>query len=530
MIKQLEPSEFTAAAEVIRASFATVADDLGLTEENCPRYVGFVITPERLQTQHGWGWHIFGFYDNGRLIGYASVSKEDEGVYELHNLAVLPEFRHMGYGRQLVDFCVETVIESGGSKVNISIVEENIILKNWYIDYGFIHTGTKRFDHLSFTVGYMEIALDAKDVPPQEGGTIITHISDFDEYKRLGEPEKTEKSGIWQTAIGLQQVDGLTPSDYLIKAAKQNIEGELTIYEVQERLNDYYKAKPDRTADDRTEEADKVSSRIAEILSERTFSFSPAEYITLHKRLFTGIYQFAGKIRDYNISKEEWVLNGNTVYYASAYSIRATLDYDFEQERSFVYKGLDKEQIVEHIAKFVSGLWQIHVFGEGNTRTTAVFTIKYLRSIGFTVTNDLFAGHSWYFRNALVRANYNDYKNNIYSTLEYLKRFFENLLFSESHLLKNRDMLVPIISRIDVPVKAGNVPVNDKNVPIKVPVTRRTQIIKKLSSDPGLTSGELAAMFSVSEKTIKRDFAALKNDGKIMRVGSDKKGLWEIIE
>ena len=272
----------------------------------------------------------------------------------------------------------------------------------------------------------------------------MADINDFDEYKRLGEPEKAEKSKIWQTAIGLQQVDGLTPSDYLITAAKQNIEDEITIYEVQERLDSYYKAKPVGTADDRTEEADKVSARIAEILSENTFSFSPAEYITLHKRLFAGIYQFAGKIRDYNISKEEWVLNGKTVYYASADSIRATLDYDFEREKSFVYNGLSEKQIVEHITKFVSGLWQIHAFGEGNTRTTAVFTIKYLRAIGFTATNDLFASHSLYFRNALVRANYSDYKQNIYATLEYLNCFFGNMLLGENNLLRNRDLRVPL--------------------------------------------------------------------------------------
>ena len=273
---------------------------------------------------------------------------------------------------------------------------------------------------------------------------IVAYMSDFDDYKRLGEPEKAEKSEIWQTAIGLQQVDGLTPSDYLIETAKQNIEGEITIYEVQERLDGYYKEKPVRNASDRTEEADKVSARIAEILSEKAFSFSPIEYITIHKRLFMGIYRLAGHIRDYNISKSEWVLGGETVYYASAYSIRETLGYDFEQEKSFVYKGLSKTQIVEQIAKFVSGLWQIHAFGEGNTRTTAVFTIKYLRFFGFAVTNNLFADHSWYFRNALVRANYNDYKNNIYSTYEYLNRFFGNLLLGESNPLKNRDLRVLI--------------------------------------------------------------------------------------
>ena len=365
----------------------------------------------------------------------------------------------------------------------------------------------------------------------------MAYTSDFDEYKRLGEPEKLEKSEIWQTAIGLQQVDGLTPSEYLIETAKQNIEGKITISEVQERIDGYYKAKPVRTADDRTEEADKVSARIAEILSEKTFSFGPAEYITIHRRLFTGIYKFAGKIRDYNISKDEWALNGETVYYASADSIRATLDYDFEQEKAFQYKGLTKEQIVEHIAKFVSGLWQIHAFGEGNTRATAVFTIKYLRTFGFTVTNDLFADHSWYFRNALVRANYNDYKSNTYATLEYLNRFFGNLLLGESNSLKNRELLVTIGSgadvRANVPVKAdnvrANVPVKADNVLVNVPVKRKDEIIKMLLVNPRLTAEKLAGVFSVTAKTISRDFTSLKSEGKVKRVGSDKTGHWEVI-
>jgi len=265
---------------------------------------------------------------------------------------------------------------------------------------------------------------------------------EFDEYKRLGEPEKAEKAQNWQTAIGLQQVDGLRPSEYLIETAKQNIEGAISIVEVHERLDGYYKAKPIKTVDDRTEEADKVSARITEILSEKTFAFSPAEYITIHKRLFAGIYQYAGKIRDYNISKSEWVLDGESVYYASAESIRPTLDYNFAQEKAFVYNGLNNVQITEHIAKFVSGLWQIHAFSEGNTRTTAVFAIKYLRALGFTVTNDIFTDHSLYFRNALVRANYNDFKKNIYATHEYLNRFFGNLLLGENNPLNNHELRV----------------------------------------------------------------------------------------
>ncbi len=267
-------------------------------------------------------------------------------------------------------------------------------------------------------------------------------MSDFEEYIRQGEPQKKEKGYAWQTAIGLQDVDGLKPSSYLIQTAKQNIEGDITIDEAKERIDNYYKTQSVRNENDRTEEADKVSARIVEILSEKTFNFSPAEYIVIHKRLFEGTYKFAGEIRDYNISKAEWVLNGETVYYASADSIRATLNYDFEQEKQFNYRGLGLVQIIQHIAAFVSGLWQIHAFGEGNTRTTAVFTIKYLRTFGFDVNNDMFAQHSWYFRNALVRANYNDFKNNIHATNEYLERFFRNLILGEKNVLKNKELLV----------------------------------------------------------------------------------------
>lgn len=230
-------------------------------------------------------------------------------------------------------------------------------------------------------------------------------MENFDEYLRQGEPNKAEKAKVWKTAIGLQQVDGLKPSEYLIETAKQNIEGDITIDEVKNRIDSYYQQHPTKTDEDRTEEADKVSVRIAEMLGEQTFTFSPAEYLTIHRRLFKGIYKFAGKIRDYNITKKEWVLNGETVLYASADSLRATLEYDFEQERKFSYKGLSEQQIIEHIAHFISNLWQIHIFGEGNTRTTAIFLIKYLRKLGFkNVNNDLFANHSWYFQKCVGKS------------------------------------------------------------------------------------------------------------------------------
>ena len=261
---------------------------------------------------------------------------------------------------------------------------------------------------------------------------------EFDEYTHSPEPDKKEKSENWGAAIGLQQVDGLTPSDYLIKTAKRNIEGDITIPQVRELLKAYYTAKPQ---DPRTEEADKVSANIAEILSESTFNPSPVQYTDIHKRLFHDVFHHAGKIRDYDITKKEWVLNGDTVIYTSAPIIEKTLDYDFSREQKFSYKPLTLAQTARHIAAFLAGIWQIHPFGEGNTRATAVFAIKYLRTMGFKVENKMFAEHSWYFRNALVRANYKNIPNGIHETFEYLDMFLGNLLLGQHNVLKNRELL-----------------------------------------------------------------------------------------
>ena len=270
-------------------------------------------------------------------------------------------------------------------------------------------------------------------------------MKEFDEYIRQGEPSRKEKAEIWKIAIGLQQVDGLTPSAYLIQQAKENIEDKISIDEVQYRIDSYYKTLSNRQSDtdDRTEEADKVSARITEILSGDTFSFSPVEYVSIHGRLFSGIYKFAGKIRDYNISKSEWVLKGKSVFYADADTLKETLEYDFKTEKAFVYKGLNSRQIIEHIAHFIAYLWQIHILGEGNTRATAVFLIKYLRKLGFKSMNDTpFAEHSLYFRNALVRANYSNLPRGVHKTNVFLVRFLSNLLLGENHILKNRELHV----------------------------------------------------------------------------------------
>lgn len=262
----------------------------------------------------------------------------------------------------------------------------------------------------------------------------------FKEYIKETEPTKRDKGYAWHTAIGLQAVDGLKTSAYLVHTAIRNIEGEISFEEANALLQAYYEENPVCDAGDRTEEADKVSARIAALLSECAFSFTPNAYISIHSKLFTGIYSHAGRIRDYNITKKEWVLNGATVLYGSATELGETLNYDFSEEKNFSYKNLSMDEIIHHLAVFVSRLWQIHVFSEGNTRTTAVFFIKYLRTLGFDVTNDIFADNAWYFRNSLVRANYNDLKNGIHETTEYLEVFLRNLLLNENHPLHNRSL------------------------------------------------------------------------------------------
>ena len=261
----------------------------------------------------------------------------------------------------------------------------------------------------------------------------------FDEYIRQGEPSQREAAYAWSTAIGLQAVDGLKTSEYLNDLARRNIEGEITIDEVEQLLNSYYENKTTREADDDDkQEADKASKNIKRILSVKTCDFSTNGYISLHRRIFEGVMKHAGEIRKYDITKREWVLEGDTVSYLNWEDLRRAVDYDIQQERDFSYKGISKDELVAHVAKFVSGLWQIHAFGEGNTRTTAVFTIQYLRSLGFNVENDLFAKHSWYFRNALVRANYKNAIKGIDYSPVFLERFFRNLLLGEQWDLRNR--------------------------------------------------------------------------------------------
>ena len=272
-----------------------------------------------------------------------------------------------------------------------------------------------------------------------EGNKEETMYIDFDEYIRQGEPEKRERADAWRVAIGLQAVDGLKTSAYLQETARRNIEGDITIDEAKALVNQYYITK---TAHDRgdadVEEADRVSANIVKVLSQPTFAFNANGFISVHRRVFEGVLKHAGELRKYDITKKEWVLEGDTVRYLNWEDLRRALDYDIEQERNRSYSDKSADEMIAQISSFVSGLWQIHPFPEGNTRTTAVFTIQYLRSLGFNVNNDLFAKHSWYFRNALVRANYKNVVKGIEYTPVYLERFFRNLLLGEQWDLRNR--------------------------------------------------------------------------------------------
>ena len=309
-------------------------------------------------------------------------------------------------------------------------------------------------------------------------------IDPFKEYLRESEPDKVYKGYAWSTAIGLQAVDGLKPSKYLIETAIQNIEGKITMKEAQNLIDSYYEERPMHLMEgERTEEADKVSSRIAEILSETAFSFSPNEYISIHRKLFQGIYEHAGKIRDYNITKKEWILDGETVMYGSASELMATLEYDFSQERNYSYRGLSMDEIIHHLAVFISRLWQIHIFGEGNTRTTAVFFIKYLRMLGFSATNDIFAENAWYFRNALVRANYTNLQKGIHETTEYMEAFLRNLLLNEKNELHNRDLHIgETLNKEKVDIRVAKVDIQDKKVDIQ---NKKVDILSVLAERGG---------------------------------------------
>lgn len=362
----------------------------------------------------------------------------------------------------------------------------------------------------------------------------IHSMPNLEEYIRQGEPMQRERGQIWQTAIGLQQVDGLNTSAYLLQTAKQHIEGDITLQKAKELIDSYYQSQQVRqnSESEATEEADKVSARIAELLSEKTFAFNPSQLIAIHRHLFTGIYKFAGKIRDYNITKREWVLRGDTVYYAGADMISETLKYDFEQEKSFNYSSVSVDEAIAHLATFCSNIWQIHPFGEGNTRTTAVFMIKYLTTLGFKVNNEIFANNSWYFRNALVRANYTNVLQGISYNPLFLERFFRNMLLNENHPLQNRELHLDWQATNDhEQVQSANQSAKEDEIVLskcKNCTLEELAVLRILQQTPSATQKQIAAAIGKSERTVKTLTVNLTNKGIISRRNGKRNGYWEI--
>lgn len=339
-------------------------------------------------------------------------------------------------------------------------------------------------------------------------------MGEFDYYIQQGEPSQREKAEAWAVAIGLQDVDGLKPSAYLLETARKHIEGEVDYEQAKRLVDSYYETLPTDKQNTDTEEADKVSLHITQVLSERTFNFSPAELTNIHRRLFIGVLPHAGKYRDVNITKREWVLNGDTVLYTSCDAISATLDYDFGQERKFSYKGLNKTEMVAHFSRFISGIWQIHPFREGNTRTTAVFAIKYLRKLGYRVTNEPFADNAKYFRNALVRANYQNYEKGIDETTHFLELFLRNVLLGENNELRKRYEYIdwkrlPIQKHTDEPI----------NEPINEPIKR---VLEYIRTHEGCKRQQIADALGMTLIKVRRTLAELSD--KIEYKGSNKTG------
>ncbi len=262
-------------------------------------------------------------------------------------------------------------------------------------------------------------------------------------YEKIGETNDSKERQLnWNIAFGLQAVDNLIPSKYMVDLATENIIGNKSYEIVEKEVKEYYENVDRERINKSEKQADEVSIRIVKILNDKAFTFN---YLTLkqfHKKLFENIdigidEKYIGEFRDYNITKKEPILNGETVQYADYSMIGETLKYDFEEEANQKYTEKTDTEKIERICTFTAHIWQVHPFGEGNTRTTALFIQKYLNSKGFNVNNELFKDNSLYFRNALVRANYSNISKGIEEDKKYLQLFFENLLLNKQNELDN---------------------------------------------------------------------------------------------
>ena len=271
-----------------------------------------------------------------------------------------------------------------------------------------------------------------------------TYIEVFDEKS------PKVKQLYWNIAFGLQDVDRLKPSKYMVELTNEHIDGKKTYKEVKDDITSYY--SKDNNVSNSEKEADEVSLAIYEILSDKAFRFDYLTYKNYHKRLFQNLDKdiyHPGEFRAYNITKDEEILDNDTVSYQSYDLIEESLKYDFEEEKNIDYINMNESELVNRITEFTSRIWQVHPFSEGNTRTTAIFIQKYLISMGFEVNNELFKDNSLYFRNALVRANYTNYNKGIKEDKRYLVMFFENLLLGKDNELDNNKLYIRVVRKLN---------------------------------------------------------------------------------
>lgn len=350
-------------------------------------------------------------------------------------------------------------------------------------------------------------------------------MNEFDEYIVHGEPGQKEKADAWQTAIGLQDVDGLKVSTYLLDTARQHIEGDISIDEARERIKVYYETKSGHDAVD--EEGDKVSANIAKIIMEPSFAFSLIGLTSIHRRIFEDCFKFAGQLRTVELSKKEWVLGGEaSVSYQPSIDLRQAIEHDLVKEKEYDYSDKPISEVIQHLARFIADLWQIHPFREGNTRTTAVFLIKYLRSMGIPATNDMFKEHSWYFRNALVRASYKGL--NISPTTEFVERFLRNVILGEKNELRNRDMLVGA-SRPKTMPQSITTPNPKSQFDTLNCTLEELAVLKAIGDNPQITQTDIAKSIKKSASTVKRITSGLVEKGILIRRNGRRNGWWEII-
>lgn len=362
-------------------------------------------------------------------------------------------------------------------------------------------------------------------------------MKEFDEYLRAKEPDMRERAFAWATAIGLQDVDGLRTSDYLYEVAKRHIKGAITAGKARDLVDDYYETKSGRELPEELKMADKVSARIIEVVNDEGFDLSPSYLSALHGLIFENVLKGAGGFREVNIRKREWVLKDDSVTYGDWRTIESSLDYAFDREREFSYARRSKRKIIEHFSSFIATIWKIHPFREGNTRTTAVFAIKYLKELGYEVTDNMFKENSWYFRNALVRACYENPLKGVGKTFEPLECFFGNLLLGEHHELKNRYLLVGLGKRQKAELKAGRKGVEkrpekgcQKKVVRKGCQKTADKLMELLSARPDLTQAGMVSALGISRQAIQKHLAKLKEAGRLRRIGPDRGGHWEVVK